>query len=97
MAGYAAAMSEPDPLNLDMGLDAIRQRATVRRTWAVGKIGNPQAWCRFCGAKVWGEYVMDYEAVEHVSDCPVPTSKGIENDLDAVIAEVERLRGRRGE
>jgi hypothetical protein len=40
---------------------------------------------------------MDYEAVEHVSDCPVPTSKGIENDLDAVIAEVERLRGRRGE
>jgi hypothetical protein len=66
--------------------------AQLRRTF-----GNPQAWCRFCGAKVWGEYVMDYEAVEHVSDCPVPTSKGIENDLDAVIAEVERLRGRRGE
>jgi hypothetical protein len=74
-----------------MSLDAIKQRATVRRTWAVGKIGNPQAWCRFCGAKVWGEYTTDFGAVEHGTGCPVPTSEGVDDDLDAVVVEVERL------
>jgi hypothetical protein len=82
-------MSEPNRLDLDQ----IRQRATVRRTWAVGKIGNPQAWCRYCNAKIWGEYATDFDAVEHGPGCPVPTSKGVEDDLDAVVAEVERLQG----
>jgi hypothetical protein len=86
-------MSEPDRLDLD----AIKQRARVRRRWPTGKIGNPQAWCRYCGALIPGEWAADYERVEHAEGCPVPGAKGqADNDVDALVAEVERLRGRLG-
>jgi hypothetical protein len=74
-------------------LEAIKQRARVRRMWPVGKIGNPQAWCRYCKALIPGEYVADRYATPHTEHCPVPEAMGrVDNDVDALVAEVERLR-----
>jgi hypothetical protein len=42
-----------------LDLEAIKQRAHVRATWPVGEIGNPQAWCRYCGAVIPGEHAVD--------------------------------------
>jgi hypothetical protein len=75
-----------------MDLEAIRQHAEVRRMWRVGRIGNPQAWCRYCSVRISGETVADAEAVEHGVGCPVPGAADVEGDLDALLAEVERIR-----
>jgi hypothetical protein len=73
----------------ELDLEAIKQRAHVRDTWPVGKIGNPQAWCRYCGALVPGEHVADRYRTPHTEHCPVLQAP-IEPDFDALLAWAER-------
>jgi hypothetical protein len=82
-------MREDEPFDLA----AIKQRAHVRRMWPVGRIGNPVAWCRYCQAKIPGEWVADHWRTPHTEGCPVPEAMGrADNDVDALVAEVERLQ-----
>jgi hypothetical protein len=82
-------MSESDRLDLA----AVKERAKIRLLWPTGKIGNPQAWCRYCRAQIPGERVADQFATPHTENCPVLQAP-IEPDFDALVAEVERLRAR---
>jgi hypothetical protein len=77
-----------------LDLDAIRQRALVRDRWVRGRIGEAVPWCRYCGVKLPGETTAAWEAVEHSPGCPVPDARSrFQPDFDALIAEIERLRG----
>jgi hypothetical protein len=82
-------MRKPERLDLD----AVKQRAKIRRMWPTGEIGLPEAWCRYCYAKIPGERVADLYATPHTEGCPVLAAP-IEPDFDALVAEVERLRAR---
>lgn len=48
--------------------DVVRR---VLDTWPVGKVGNPRAWCRYCGALIPGEHVADRYRTPHTEHCPV--------------------------
>jgi hypothetical protein len=90
-------MSVPGPLDLEFDFDAVKQRAELRRTWLVGRIGNPKPWCRYCQIVIHGEYVWEIERQEHNPGCPVPEALWRQSpDFDGLVAEVERLRGERG-
>ncbi len=74
-------------------LDRIKQRAHVRDTWTVGRIGDPVAWCYYCGVKLPGETRQERESVSHEEGCPAPEAvRRLEPDFEELLAEVERLR-----
>ncbi len=85
------SMDDLEPFDLA----AIKRRAEVRRTWAVGVIGDPVPWCRFCKVRLPGETQQEHESIEHQEGCPVPEAlRHRAWDFDLLLAEVERLRGR---
>jgi hypothetical protein len=88
-------MNEPGPVDIPFDFDQVKKRAEIRLLWVVGKIGNPKPWCRYCSIVIHGEYVWEIERQEHHDGCPVPEALWRQSpDFDALVAEVERLRGR---
>jgi hypothetical protein len=88
-------MSVPGPVDLPFDLAEIKQRAEIRRTWLVGRIGNPVPWCRFCGQPIPSEWQHEQESFGHRDGCPAPDAiQRRAPDFDALLAEVERLQGR---
>lgn len=74
-------------------LDQIKQRAKVREDWVRGRIGDPVAWCAYCGVKLPGETRDARESIEHHPSCPAPAAvRSLAPDFDLLLAEVERLR-----
>jgi hypothetical protein len=82
-------MIEDEPFDLA----AIKRRAEIRCTWAVGRIGDPVPWCRYCGVKLPGETRQEHESIEHEPSCPAPEAvRRLLPDFDALLTEVKRLR-----
>jgi hypothetical protein len=87
-------VSDNGPWELDLSVEAIRQRAEVRRAWLRGQIGNPRPWCAYCRITIHGEFWWEQEAQAHHPGCPVPEALAARTpDFDALLVEVERLRG----
>jgi hypothetical protein len=87
-------MRDDGPWQPDLSVEAIRRRAELRRLWLVGKIGDPVPWCRYCGQRIPSEWPHEQEAIEHNPGCPVPEALATRQpDFDALLAEVDRLRG----
>jgi hypothetical protein len=90
-------MSEDGSWPLDLSVEAIRRRAELCRDWLRGRIGDPVPWCRHCGQKIPSERARDQESFGHQEGCPVPEALAArQRDFDALLAEVDRLRGQAG-
>jgi hypothetical protein len=88
-------MNEPGPVDIPFDFDQVKQRAHIRRTWLRGKIGNPIPWCHYCKVVILGEFWWDQQNQAHHPGCDVPDALNrLQPDFDALVAEVERLRGR---